>query len=253
MLGRYYNHPLVRARGFLYMHDTATAESNFPEALQQLDTLLVTPTTMLTVPPPNANIAVIGAGLPPLFNGTFDIPLTKHQGVSLEYGMRQMSRELCNTTIIDAANHPAGYDVDYWGAEACRDRQNRLVSPVIDYSDNVQFLGRRTLLCSNCTIYDAAARTDVYNTGKPRVVCLYHEFGLRKFVAWGLNGDISNTPVITGMPVTVPIENSSSGSAKGKASGEAVTLAVEGEPSPSPSPAPEPSPSPMVTHQDRRP
>ena len=205
MLQQYHNDPLISARGYLYMHDTSQAEPDFMEALQRLDALLVTPTTVLTVPPPNANIVVMGAGVPSLFNSTFEIPLTKHQGISLEYGMRQMSMELCNTTdAIKISHSMSAYKNDYWGEEMCRDTSSRLVSPVLDFSDNVHFLGRRTLLCSDCTVFDNAAHADVYNTGQPRVVLLYRQFGIRKFILWGASGDLRAKPVVSGVPEYEP-------------------------------------------------
>lgn len=84
MLGRYHAHPLVRARGYLYLLETTLVEPHFVDALQRMDGLLATPTTIVSVPPPNANVALMAAGVPAAYGNNFDHLLTKQQGLQPE-------------------------------------------------------------------------------------------------------------------------------------------------------------------------
>lgn len=74
----------MRARGYLYLLETTLVEPNFVDALERLDELLVTPTTIVSVTPPNANIALMAADVPAAFGRNFEHLLTKQQGLQPE-------------------------------------------------------------------------------------------------------------------------------------------------------------------------
>ena len=84
MLGRHHLHPHVRARGYIYLLETSLVEPNFVDAMLRLDSLLVTPSTILSVPLPNSNIVVMAAGVPGAFGKNFEHLLTKQQGLMPE-------------------------------------------------------------------------------------------------------------------------------------------------------------------------
>ena len=211
MLGRHHSHPLVRARGYLYLLETAMVEPNFVEAIGRLDSLLTTPTTILTVPPPNANIALMAGGVPARFGHNFELLLTKQQGLQPEHGLRAMTREGCDANE-DAKSVAKTNDADGWGHEPCREHStNRVFYPLLAYGE-VTFVGRRTMQCTNCTVWDDAAKVDVYGTGTPRVSFLYKQFGVRKFVLWGGSGDLNQKKLLGSKNATASTQNASKSS-----------------------------------------
>lgn len=192
MLARWRDHPLLWARGYFYTLETAQFRHDFATRLDQLDQQLATASTILTTTPPNANVYVLGRDVVSSFGQNFEQLQTKHQGLAVESGMPFDVRLGCDAEADPNLVLAKQSDKDPrgWNQEPCRSKTAGIVYPVIAYGD-VHFLGRRTLQCRNCTVFDKHARNDVYNTGEARVVTVYPQFGLNKFCEWGGSGDLS--------------------------------------------------------------
>ena len=205
VLGRHHKHPLVHARGYLYVLETTLVDSMFANVLTGLDSLLLTPNTILMPPLPSANVALMASGVPGNFGLNFERRITKRQGLMPEHGIPVLTRHACDTTYNNTARQ---LDTS---SERCReteDDQEHIVYPLSSFGD-VTVVGRRVPLCGQqCTVYSSSARVDVYATGKARVAFLYKAFGLQKYVYWGGNGDL--TPLVTEQSVHTPISSADS-------------------------------------------
>lgn len=85
-LFRYKDHPLVRADGYLYLHDTCTVErETFVQCLRDLD--FSSPYTIYGPPLPAANICALARGVVERIGWTYNKHISKREAISIEKGV----------------------------------------------------------------------------------------------------------------------------------------------------------------------
>ena len=157
------NDPRVRARGYMYLHDTTTVTTGFTQAMRNYT--FFDPLVMYMPAPPNSNICAFGSGVVSAIKDQFRLNGTMDKAAAIQLELGSSPKRVDWMLPVNGSRHG-------------------LVRPLASFGHVTWLPPRR---CLNGTV-------DPYETGVRRNQFAYDSFGVIKYISvWGGSDGESGT------------------------------------------------------------
>lgn len=181
LLYMHIEHALVKAPAYMYVLGTSLVAPDFCKRISPFLSRDWSGAQYHTAHIPASNIGVLSRGVVERYMTNFDVPVTKHQGLLIEFGQPVPDTlSECNSSIVPKCM------VNEDASERCLTKRSETVYPVGHFANVTYFWGDREgpgLGDQSPTV--TSRDVDLYGLGKKRRAYLYRNFGLIKMIAVG--------------------------------------------------------------------